>query len=239
LRRSQRYLAARTGVLAAHSLRKHHLRVAGGFGMGRQHAARTWWGVDMRAIVILGLALGGSSALAQDFGGYAGLAVGEFDYANEMGGDYSDSVSSWKFFGGFEVGKYFSVEVGRTYASIEPDPPGVTMSVGTRVFGVTQGVDYALTNFKTMGRVPLKQFDLWFAIGAYFMTADVDFTSTFGGPGSISVDDNGELLALGVDWNLGQLDRTFVVRLEYETFDVPFADISTLSVGVAYRFGGL
>jgi hypothetical protein len=188
--------------------------------------------------MILGLALGGSSALAQDLAGYAGVAVGEFDYANEFGGDFSDSDSSWKLYGGFQIGEYVSFEGGRTWTSIEPDPPGAVLSVGTRVL-FAQDVDYELTDLRIMGRLPLKQFDLWFAIGVYEMEADVDFTSFFGGPASLDVYDTGELWALGVDWRLGQIDRTFDVRLEYEVFDFSFADASTLSVGIAYRFGGL
>lgn len=194
----------------------------------------------MRAIVILGLALGGSHAFAQDLGVYTGLSIGAFEHNNETGGAFSDSASSWRLYGGFQAGKYFSLEFGRgSTGAINVDAPGGRLTIATRRLQTATHVDFALTTFKAMGRLPLRRFDLWFAYGTFFMDADVDFTTSTGGHGSLSVDDSNELFAFGVDWKLGEIDRLYDVRLEYEKLNMPFSDASTIAVGVAYRFGGL
>ena len=87
----------------------------------------------MRAVAILALALGGSPAFAQDLSVYTGLAVGTFDHDNETGGPFSDSASSWRLYGGFQVGEYFSLEFGRGATSaINVDAPGGRLSIATR-----------------------------------------------------------------------------------------------------------
>jgi len=190
--------------------------------------------------MILWLALGASSAVAQELSVYVGAGVGELDHDNEAGGAFSDAVSSWKIYGGFQAGQYFSIEFARGKASaIEVGAPGSLLSVATLRFQAAHSVDFGLSTFRAMGRLPVKRMDLWMGYGSYQMDADVDFTSSFGAPSSISVDDAGELLAMGVDWNFGTLGQPLRVRLEYERLYFPFSDASTVAVGVAYRFRDL
>jgi hypothetical protein len=194
----------------------------------------------MRTALILGLAIGASRALAQDLGVYTGVAIGEFDHTNETAGAFSETVSSWKIYAGFQFGESFSLEVGRASPSaIEVDAPGSPLSIATRRFGVAQRVDFGLTTFRVMGRLPLRRLDLWAAYGSVYMDADVGFTTFMGNTGSISIEDTNELWALGVDWQLGDGASPFDVRLEYESLGFPFSDAFTISVGVAYRFTGL
>ena len=193
----------------------------------------------MRAVVILGLALGGSPALAQDYSVYTGVAVGVFDHDNERGGAFSQSVSSWKFYGGLQAGRYFSIEAGlESPSAIEVDDPGSPLTIATRRFNPAHSVDIGLTTLKAMGRLPLQRLDLWIGYGTYFMDADVDLTSSMTRT-SLSVDDSGELFALGIDWKLGEVYRQFDIRFEYQQLDFPFSDASTIVVGAAYRFGDL
>jgi hypothetical protein len=194
----------------------------------------------MRFVVTLWLAVASSSALAQDLGGYAGVAVGGFDHRNETGGSFSDSVSTWRLYGGVLIGEHFGLEFGRGRTSaIDVAAPGAPLSVATRRLNAARRVDFNLATFKAMGRLPFKRFDLWMAYGALVIDADVDFTSALSGPSSLSVDEERELVALGVDWRLGRIDRAYVLRFEYERLNLSFSDASILAVGVAYRFGGL
>lgn len=194
----------------------------------------------MRAALIVVLAIGAPPAFAQDVGVYTGVAIGAFDHTNETAGAFSETVSSWKFYGGLQFGENFGLEVGRASPSaIEVDAPGSPLSIATRRFGVTQRVDFGFTTFRVMGRLPLRRFDLWAAYGSVYMDADVDFTTSMGNSGSISIEDTNELWALGVDWRLGDGASPFDIRLEYESLNLPFSDASTISVGVGYRFTGL
>jgi hypothetical protein len=194
----------------------------------------------MRAVLILGLALGAPPAFAQDLGVYTGVAIGEFDHSNEMGGAFSDSVSSWKIYAGFQLGEVFGLELGRASPSaIEVDAPGSPLSIATRRFGAVQRVDFGFTTFRLMGRLPLRRFDLWAAYGSVYTDADVTFTTSFGNSSSISIEDSDELWALGVDWHLGDSTSPFDLRLEYESLEFPFSQASTISIGIAYRFTAL
>jgi hypothetical protein len=196
----------------------------------------------MRAVMILGLALGGSSALAQGPSGYTGVAVGVFDHGNETAGAFSDSVSFWKLYGGFQPNQYFGLEFAReSTSSLDVDDPGSPLTIATRRLTFAHSVDFRLTTFKAMGRLPLRQLDLWIGYGSYYMDASVDFTFELNSStrrASLSVEDSGELMAVGVDWKLGEAEHTFDVRLEYEWLDFPFSDASTIALGAAYRFGG-
>ncbi len=197
----------------------------------------------MRAFMILGLVLGASPAFAQDLGVYTGVSVGVFDHRNETGGAFSDTVPSWKLYGGCQLGEYFGLEIGREWPStLEVADPGSPLTIATRRLSTAHSVDFTLTTFRAVGRLPLNRFDLWMAYGTFSMDADVEFdfvlSSTLQSR-SLSVEDSDELFALGVDWKLGEIDRAFDLRLEYQWLGFPFSDASTLGIGVAYRFGGL
>jgi hypothetical protein len=203
----------------------------------RQTTLRQLSGVVIRSGVVLALALSGCSVAAQELSVYTGVAIGVFDHKNPDGGDFSDSVSSWKIYGGFQPVQYFGVEVayGRTDA-IEGGASGSPLSVGVRRFHVANRVDFTLTTLKAMGHLPFEWGALWFGYGQFRMNADAEFTLSPGDRRSMSVSDDGEMAALGIEWRLRRFDRSIDVRLEYEWLNFPFADASTIAIGVAYRF---
>ena len=126
--------------------------------------------------------------------------------------------------------------------TLEVDDPGSPLTIATRRLSVAHRADIDLTTVKVMGRLPFRRFDLWLGYGSFFMDADVDFEFTLNSSvnqASLSIEDSGELFAVGVDWKLGSVDRPFDVRLEYESLDFPFSDASAIAVGVALRFGEL
>lgn len=193
----------------------------------------------MRAIAILLLALSGFSASAQELSVYTGVAVGAFDHDNPDGGAFSDAVASWKLYGGMQLGEHFGLEIGRSWPSeMDGGASGSPLNVGVHYFSFAHRVDFTTTTFKAMGYLPFDWGVLWLGYGVYMMDADVDANGSFG-PLSLSVDHEDEMAALGVEWRLRRLGRSIDVRLEYEWLSFPFADASTIGVGVAYRFEGL
>jgi hypothetical protein len=57
---------------------------------------------------------------------YVGAAIGAFGHDNATGRAFSDTVSSWKLYAGFQFGDYFGVEAGRAETrAIEAEDPGV------------------------------------------------------------------------------------------------------------------
>jgi hypothetical protein len=195
-----------------------------------------------RVVILVALALGASPSVAQELSVFTGVGVGVFDHRNATDGPFSQSVSSWKFYGGFQVGRYFSIEGGAEWpGTLEAEVPG-SLTIATRRFDATYAADIDLITVKAMGRLPIKRFDLWFAYGSFSMDADVDFEFTLNSivrRTSLSVEDTGELVALGVDWRLGRVDRRFDLRLEYERMEFPFSEASAVNVCAAFRFGDL
>ena len=128
----------------------------------------------MRAALTLGLALCTSSAVAQELSVYVGGGIGELDHENETGGAFSDTVSSWKVYGGFQVGDHFSMEASHGETStIEVRAPGGSLSVGNRLLQDAHSVDFELTTIRVMGRLPLDHIDLWMSVGSFRLEADV------------------------------------------------------------------
>lgn len=192
----------------------------------------------MRAIMLL-LALSGSSAFAQDVSIYTGVALGVFDHDNPTPSAFSDSVLSWKLYGGFQLTDHFGLEASRgATGEIDGSASGSPLSIGVRRLSTAHTVDFTLTSAKLMGYLPLQWGALWLGYGYFRMDADVDMTSRISGRISLPVTYDGEMAALGAEWRLGRLDRNFDVRLEYEWWNFPFADANTLAIGVAYRFAG-
>jgi hypothetical protein len=192
-----------------------------------------------RVVILVALALGASPSVAQELSVFTGVGVGVFDHRNATDGPFSQSVSSWKFYGGFQVGRYFSIEGGAEWpGTLEAEVPG-SLTIATRRFDATYAADIDLITVKAMGRLPIKRFDLWIAYGSFSMDADVDFEFTLNSVvrrSSLTVEDTDELFALGVDWRLGRADRRFDVRFEYEWMGFPFSEAAAFNAGVAFRF---
>lgn len=194
----------------------------------------------MRFIAILCLVLCACSASAQDMSVYFGAAVGAFDHDNPDGGAFSDTVSAWKIYGGFQLTNHFGLEIGHGSTSeLEGGVSGSPLNVGVHYFSFAHRVEFTTTTFKAMGYLPFDWGALWAGYGVYMMDADVDASNGAFGRNSFSLDDEDEMAALGVEWRLRGLGRSIDLRAEYEWLGFPFSDASTISLGVAYRFEGL
>jgi hypothetical protein len=195
----------------------------------------------MRPVAILCLLLCASSAAAQNLSVYAGAAIGAFDHDNPQGGDFSDTVSSWKVYGGAQVTKHFGIEIGHGATSaMHGGAAGSPLHVGVRYFSAAHRVDFTLTTVKAMGYLPFDWGALWLGYGFFLMDADTDFTNASAGRASLSVDDEDDVAAIGIEWRLRRpFDRSIDLRFEYEAWGFPFSDASTIGVGVAYRFEGM
>lgn len=194
----------------------------------------------MRAIAILGLLMCSVSASAQNLSLYGGAAIGAFTYDNPGGGAFSDTVRSWKVYGGTQISNYFGLEVGRgATKALTGGDFGSPLTVDVRRMDVAHRVDFTFTTFKAMGYLPFDWGVLWLGYGVFLMDSNVDLTHGAFGRTTLSISDEDEMAAFGIEWRLRRFDRSIDLRLEYEWLSFPFANASTVSLGVAYRFGGL
>jgi hypothetical protein len=198
----------------------------------------------MRANVIVALALTASPAFAQDLGMYIGVGAGNFDFeedeANPELGTLSDTVSSWKLYGGVEFNEHIALEFSYGSTSeIQQSVSGTDPFLGD--FSLVTNLDFTTTTVKAVGLLPFDWGVLLGGIGYFDTDADVDANLTAACCGTISgsdsIGDSNAMAMLGVEW---RFDRGFGagidLRLEYEWWDIEDADASTLGIGVAYRF---
>jgi len=195
----------------------------------------------MRAAIFILLALVGLPAFAQE-GVFVGLGLGSFDYADSTSdpffGKRSDTVSSYKFFGGFEFNDHVAIEIG--YGSsqdIQESVSGTDSSLGN--FTSSTSTAFTSTTFKIVGQFPLDWGVLIGGLGYFDADTDVKLqfisdAGSFNADGSLT--DNGLMAMLGVEWRFGRFGLGYGVRLEYEWWDVTDADASTIGVGISYRF---
>jgi hypothetical protein len=194
----------------------------------------------MRTIILLGLALSSPVAGAQGLSAYVGVAIGMFDHENEAGGAFSDSATYRKLYGGFQLTEHFGFEIGRgSTPDIKGGESGSPLSVGVRRFQTAHAVDFTVTTFRVMGYLPFEWGAVWLGYGGFRMDADARFSVPTLGQSSLSIQDDGQMAAVGVEWRRGRFDRGIDLRLEYEWVDFPFSNASTLALGIAYRFRGL
>ena len=176
-------------------------------------------------------------------GVYIGLGYGEFDFEEQfvdevLGRPVSDSVSSYKLFGGFEINQYFAIEVsyGRddsSQQSISTNFP----SVGDVFYLVD--IDFTKTAVRAVGQLPLDSVVLLAGLG--YFSADQDFAEfaqleccgPVSNSGTVSLD--GMMAQLGVEWRFGRFGTRYGFRLEYEWWDMNEIDAST--VGLAFSYG--
>lgn len=204
----------------------------------------------MRAITLVSLALLASPAFAQS-GFYVGLGLGSFDYEDSTivrvipsniprFGSVSDTASSYKLYGGFDLNDNFAIEI--SYGTSDElkgegigfDPPPLP---GDFRFSIK--TEFTATVAKAMGRLPLGRSVLLGSLGYFHMDGDALSETVSGvGPagGSISFNEDGVVGTVGVEWALSESVTGYRVRLEYEWWDMDSADASTLGVGVSYRF---
>lgn len=196
----------------------------------------------MRTMTFLVLGLVGTAAVAQE-GIYVGLGIGSLDYEETLPGAstsfLSDTVSTYKVYGGFEINEHFAMEI--TYG--ESDDIQRTFSGNFPPFGtatLTTTVDLTTTVLRGIGQLPYDWGTLLGGIGFY--SSDTDFRDTLvtqccgvsTGAGTFS--DDGLAAMIGIEWRFGRFGTGFGIRLEYEWLDIDLVDANTLGIGIAYRF---
>jgi hypothetical protein len=173
---------------------------------------------------------------------YVGLGYGEFDYEEQFVdpilGQVSDSVPSYKLFGGFEFNDHLAIEIsyGKTDSIVK------SASVDVFPFG---NIDYQLdmeftkTALRAVGQLPLDSVVLLASLGYFSADGDVDEfigTECCGAEASEgSLSDDGMMAQLGVEWRFGRFGARYGLRLEYEWWDM--SDVDTSTVGLAFTYG--
>lgn len=196
----------------------------------------------MRAIALAALALLASPAFAQE-GMYVGLSLGRFDFQESRAGlapgPFDGTASSWRLYGGFEFNEHVAMEIhyGAT-GRLEQPYSGTDPSLGD--FTSTFRTDFKTTSVMAVGMLPKDWGTLLGGLGLYQTKEDVDLDLTASCCGNltdtISVNDNGTIALLGLEWRFGRFGTGVAVRVEYEWMDISDADASTVSLGIAYRF---
>jgi hypothetical protein len=202
----------------------------------------------MRTTPFLLLALLGSAASAQE-SIYVGIGFGNFDYSetasNPDFGRVSDTALIKKFFGGFEINDYFTLEVSYSKtddlryeaSAVFDDPmfPGSNVLVTGRI-----ETDFTMTTFSGLGQVPFE----WGALlaGLGYFSADSDYSEVYTATGfntfrsNVSFTDDGLMAMLGIEWRFGRFGTRYGIRLEYEWWDMSDIDTSSVGLGVSYGF---
>lgn len=195
----------------------------------------------MRAITVVSIALFGSPSFAQE-GMFFGLGLGSFDYQDSavdpLIGNRSDTVPSYKLFGGFEFNEHLAGEISY---GITDDVIG-TASGNDPFLGDYVSLtrtEFTTTTIKAVGQFPREWGVLIGGLGYFDMESDIalDFTSDAGSfTAEGTIDDDGLMAMLGIEWRFGRFGMGYGVRLEYEWWDFDDADASTIGVAVSYRF---
>jgi OOP family OmpA-OmpF porin len=137
---------------------------------------------------------------------------------------YDTSSSGWKIFGGYNMMKYFGVEV--TYYDLG------SFDASTDI----ESIDAGIKVFDLCGRgiLPLgKRFELFARLG--YSSVDVDFQKTTGFVTTDASARDWELLyGAGATLKIG---KTIGIRAEYEAWDVE-TSLDTWSLGLVFGFGG-
>jgi hypothetical protein len=196
----------------------------------------------MRRLLVCLFAFAGSLAEAQE-SIYVGLGFGQFSYEEEfldpVFGTVSDSVASWKLFGGFEVNDYLALEVSYGVDdSIEQSGSATILPFGD--ITAQLDIDLKKTSFKAVGRLPFDSFVLLGGLGYFSASGDfaeyavIECCGTETAAGSF--EDDGMMAQFGVEWRFGRFGTSYGIRLEYEWWDLSGVDSSTLGLAFTYGF---
>jgi hypothetical protein len=196
----------------------------------------------MRAATLILLATFASPVLAQE-GMYVGLGLGRFDYSEDAASlapaPLRDTLSSWKVYGGFEIGEHIAIEIRYGAAGeIEQSVSGTDPDLGNATLRFD--TDFKITTALAVGVWPRDWGVLLGGLGYFDSTTEANLTLSTECCGNfndkVSFGDNGLAAMLGVEWRFGRFGTGLGIRLEYEWLDVDNADASTIGVGIAYRF---
>lgn len=179
---------------------------------------------------------------AADAGTYVGFAYSdvELEVTNAIQGFSVDgSESDVRLFGGLLVGEHVAVEG----SYIDVSGYGATFPYGIPdviTLNVNFEADYQIVTARAIGKLSMRQFDLFAGVGAY--DADFDGDATYpiftDGSGSqvatVSRSESGLSGIVGIAYRLGD---AAAVRLDFEWFDMPAGmETSIASLGLTYRF---
>jgi OOP family OmpA-OmpF porin len=180
------------------------------------------------------LALGTSSAVAQESAWFVGAGVGQSkikDFCDGFVGACDDSDTSWKIFGGYQWNRYFGVEAA--YVDFGKGTANGSL-LGVSVAGFSAKA-WGLSA-QAVGTLPIgDQFGLFGKLGLAYSKADLSGTVA-GIPISTDDDDFGLTFGFGAKFNF---TRNWGMRVEWERFqDVGGFDddVDLISVGVVYTF---
>lgn len=196
----------------------------------------------MRRTCLCLLACAATVAEAQE-SVYVGLGFGQYDYEEQFDdpilGQVSDSVDSYKLFGGFELNDYFAIEV--SYGkddNIEQSGSGNFVGFGDVFYQVD--IEYKKTAVRAVGMLPFESVVLLGGIG--YFSAEADFSEFIAtelqgsATGGGTINDDGLMAQLGVEWRFGRFGTRYGIRLEYEWWDQSDVDASTIGLALSYGF---
>ena len=195
----------------------------------------------MRTFVLFVLSLVAIPTLAQE-GMYAGVGYGSFDFdendIDAVFGNRSDTVDTYKLFGGFEVNEHLSLEI--SYGATQDLRNTLTATdpiIG--VFTTSVATEFTITTVKAIGQLPLDWGILMAGLGYYDLDADIQLRldsslGSFESGGTVG--DDGMMAMLGIEWRFGRFGTGYGIRLEYEKWDLDGADASTIGIGASFRF---
>lgn len=183
-------------------------------------------------LAVLGLASGimlAGPAAAQDMGFYAGAAFGQAEtdgvcdiVAGFAGVSCDEKDTAWKIFGGYQVNRNFSLELG--YASF-----GEATVTGPGGVATVEGTAFDLV---AVGSLPLAdRFSVYGKLGLY--RADFEVRNTLGF--SEDASENGLTFGVGLRFDF---TRNLAARLEWQRYQEvgEDLDVSMMSLGVLFKF---
>jgi len=187
-------------------------------------------------------ALLGTAAQAQD-SIYVGVGFGGFDYQESFDdiffGRVSDSVDTYKIFGGFEFNEHFALEMSyRETGDIKQVGSAVLDPVGLVTDSLTS--DFKMTNLVATGQFVKDWGVLLGGLGFFSSDNDVreDLTLECCEPLTLesSIRDDGLSAMLGIEWRFGRFGTRYGIHLEYEWWDIDAADASAVGISFSYGF---
>ncbi|HEU4618338.1 MAG TPA: porin family protein [Gammaproteobacteria bacterium] len=195
----------------------------------------------MRRLVCLA-ALGFRAAAGQAqevHGPYAGVSLGSFSYQqNEKGPfgiPFSDSNSSYRLFGGYQLNSAYGIEVGwQKTGDFTQSFSGFDPTVGNQ--SIDLATSYEIKTLRLVLLAPFSSISMYGAVGYY--DADIEGTLLYRDQTQVveskgTDSDNGATVAGGVQFDLKKVS----IRGEYEWFKARSGiDTNNISVGVLFMF---
>lgn len=174
-------------------------------------------------------------------GGYVGVGIGQssvdldaIDFGPGVSSSISDTDTSVKIVGGYEINENFSVEAGYT-------------NFGEFGVDYTDGFDSLSENYEAtalylaaVGSIPLGQASLFGKFGLASWDLDASISSTFGVSASASASGTDPVYGFGAQLDVS---NNVMLRVEFERYtnvgdenETGESDIDLLSVSAAMRF---